>query len=115
MGFNSGPWDVSVPAAQSLFHLNVWSYISASQAFLPLLRASVGAGKDHQSTIVNHTSVVVVVVVAVAPNAYLGVYHASKAASAMLSDTLRLVPQLVGIRVVEIKTGGVEWNFFNNV
>lgn len=58
--------------------------------------------------IVNHTSVVSVV-----PNAHVGVYHASKAASSMLNDTLRLELKLFRIRVVEIKTGGVRSNFFS--
>jgi 1-acylglycerone phosphate reductase len=60
--------------------------------------------------IVNHTSVVSVV-----PSAHAGVYHASKASSAMLSDTLRLELKLFGIRVVEIKTGGVRSNFVDNL
>jgi 1-acylglycerone phosphate reductase len=109
-GYSMPLMDISVPAAQSLFNLNVWSYVSVSQAFLPLLRASAGAQKEYQPMIVNHTSVVSVV-----PSAHAGVYHASKAASAMLSDTLRLELKPFGIRVVEIKTGGVRSNFFDNL
>jgi len=33
----------------------------------------------------------------------------------MLTDTLRLEIKLFGIRVVEIKTGGVRSNFFENL
>ena len=60
--------------------------------------------------IVNHTSVVSIIL-----NAHAGVYHASKAASAMLTDTLRLEMKPFGIRVVEIKTGGIRSNFFENL
>jgi NAD(P)-dependent dehydrogenase (short-subunit alcohol dehydrogenase family) len=50
--------------------------------------------------IVNHTSVVSII-----PNAHAGAYHASKAASAMLTDTLRL----------EMKPFGIRSNFFENL
>ena len=112
-GYSMPLMDISLPAAQSLFNLNVWSYISVSQAFLPLLLASTAHSNEsnrHQPMIVNHTSVVSII-----PNAHAGVYHASKAASAMLTDTLRLEMKPFGIRVVEIKTGGVRSNFFNNL
>jgi 1-acylglycerone phosphate reductase len=99
--------DISLPVAQSLFSLNVWSYIAISQAFLPLLFSSTAHVGGHQPMIVNHTSVVSII-----PNAHAGVYHASKATSAMLADTLRLEMKPFGIRVVEIKTGGVRSNFF---
>jgi 1-acylglycerone phosphate reductase len=109
-GYSMPLMDISVPAAQSLFNLNVWSYIPVSQAFLPLLRASTTRHEGYQPIIVNHTSVVSIV-----PSAHVGVYHASKAASAMLSDTLRLELKPFGIHVVEIKSGGVQSNFFDNL
>ena len=113
-GYSMPLMDISIPTAQSLFSLNVWSYISVSQAFLPLLMFSTAHPNEHhhhqQPMIVNHTSVVSLV-----PNAHAGVYHASKAASAMLTDTLRLELKPFGIRVVEIKTGGVRSNFFSNL
>jgi 1-acylglycerone phosphate reductase len=64
----------------------------------------------HQPTIVNHTSVISII-----PHAHAGVYHASKAASTMLTDTLRLKTKPFGIRVAEIKTGTVRSNFFENL
>ena len=109
-GYSMPLMDISIPTAQSLFNLNVWSYISVSQAFLPLLLLSASTTTHQQPTIVNHTSVVSLV-----PSAHAGVYHASKAASAMLTDTLRLELKPFGIRVVEIKTGGVRSNFFSNL
>lgn len=57
--------------------------------------------------IVNHTSAVSII-----PNVHAGVYHASKAASAMLTDTLRLEMKPFSIHVVEIKPGGIRSNFF---
>ena len=54
----------------------------------------------HQPIIVNHTSVVSIIL-----NAHAGVYHASKAASAMLTDTLRL----------EMKPFSIRSNFFENL
>ena len=109
-GYNMPLMDISLPAAQSLFNLNVWSYISVSQAFLPLLLSSTTHRNGYQPTIVNHTSVA-----SVMSKAYEGVYHASKAASAMLTDTLRLELKPFGIRVTEIKSGAVRSNFFSNL
>jgi 1-acylglycerone phosphate reductase len=109
-GYSMPLMDISLPAAQSLFNLNVWSYITVSQAFLPLLLSSAAHEGRYQPIIVNNTSVVSIV-----PGPHIGVYHASKAASAMLTDTLRLEMKPFGIRVVELKTGGVHSNFFENL
>jgi 1-acylglycerone phosphate reductase len=109
-GYSMPLMDISLPAAQSLFSLNVWSYIAVSQAFLPLLFSSTAHVGGHKPMIVNHTSVVSII-----PNAHAGVYHASKAVNTMLTDTLRLEMKPFGIRVVEIKTGGVRSNFFENL
>ena len=42
--------DMSIPEAKAMFDLNVWSYLSMTQAFLPLVVKARG-------TIVNHTSI----------------------------------------------------------
>ncbi|KAJ5373390.1 hypothetical protein N7517_005396 [Penicillium concentricum] len=84
--------------------LNVWSYIEVTQAFLHLLLKSPYGG-----LIVNQSSVGSV---AVLP--FQGVYTASKAAIAMLSDTLRLELSVLGINVVDLKTGVVRSNLIKN-
>ncbi len=60
--------------------------------------------------IVNNTSIVGVI-----PMPWQGVYNASKAALASLTDTLRLELEVVGVNVVDLKTGAVKSGFFGNV
>ena len=85
--------DVSIAKAKKLFDLNVWSQIAMTQAFLPLLLES------KLGMIVNQTSIL-----AVTTMPFQAVYNASKAALAMLSDTLRLELQPFGIKVIDLKT-----------
>jgi 1-acylglycerone phosphate reductase len=94
--------DISIPEAKKLFDLNVWSYIAVSQAFLPLLIKSKGV-------IVNQTSVL-----SVFTTPFASTYNASKAATAMFTDTMRLELEPFGIRVVDLKTGIVTSNLFQN-
>ncbi|OQE36158.1 hypothetical protein PENCOP_c012G04878 [Penicillium coprophilum] len=96
--------DVDIVDAKRVFDLNFWSYIQVTQAFLPLLLKS-----PHGGLIVNQSSVGSV---AVLP--FQGVYTASKAAIAMLSDTLRLELSVLGINVVDLKTGVVRSNLIKN-
>ncbi|KAK8127958.1 NAD(P)-binding protein [Apiospora sp. TS-2023a] len=121
--------DISLDEARKLFDTNVWGQIAVTQAFLPLLlqRASTtssdnttprawglggllgGQQQHHQPMIVNHTSVG-----SVMPMPFQSVYNASKAALAMLTQTLRMEVAPFGIRVVELKTGGVKTNIIPN-
>jgi 1-acylglycerone phosphate reductase len=96
--------DLNIADAKKLFDLNVWSYIEITQACLPLLLDSSYGG-----LIVNQTSIASV---AVLP--FQGVYTASKAAMAMFSDTLRLELSVLGITVVDLKTGIVRSNLIKN-
>ncbi|KAH8667175.1 hypothetical protein BGZ61DRAFT_558591 [Ilyonectria robusta] len=96
--------DVRVLEAKKLFDLNVWSHLSVTQAFLPLLM------KSSNGMIVNQTSIA-----AVAAVPWQGVYCASKAALAMLSDTLRLELQPFGVKVIDLRTGIVNTNFIKNM
>ena len=89
-------------ACRQAFDLNVWAALAMTQAFLPLLIKSRGV-------VVMNSSVASVV-----PMPGLGIYGASKAALAMLTDTLRLEVAPFGVRVVELKTGTVESNFHEN-
>jgi 1-acylglycerone phosphate reductase len=86
-------------ACRRTFDLNVWAALAVTQAFLPLLIKAKGV-------VVMNSSVTSVV-----PVPGMGIYSASKAALAMLTDTLRLEVAPFGIRVVELKTGTVESNF----
>jgi 1-acylglycerone phosphate reductase len=99
-GYSMPMSDLSISEAKELFDLNVWSYLAVTQAFLPLLLKSKGM-------IVNQTSAA-----GVAPVPFQSTYNASKAAMSMFSDTQRLELQPLGIRVVDLKTGGVKSNFF---
>lgn len=106
--------DVALDEARALFDLNVWAQLAVTQAFLPLLlRAAEGEGAPATSgpppLVVNHTSVGSVTALP-----FQGVYNASKAAFAMLSATLRLELAPFGVRVVELKTGGVRTNLIAN-
>ncbi|KAM7193921.1 short-chain dehydrogenase [Naviculisporaceae sp. PSN 640] len=106
--------DVSIPDAKSLFETNVWGQLAVTQAFLPLLLRSIThAGKKKAGTamIVNHTSVG-----SLAAVPFQGIYNASKAALAMLSETMRLELEgcFPGLRVVELKTASVKTNIIEN-
>ena len=101
-GYSMPVSDLSIPEAKKLFDLNVWSYLAVTQAFLPLLLKSKGV-------IVNQTSVASCITLP-----FQSAYHASKAAMAMFSDSQRLELAPFGITVVELKTGVVKSNFFNN-
>ncbi|KAK6434457.1 hypothetical protein LTR95_009358 [Oleoguttula sp. CCFEE 5521] len=95
--------DLSIPEAKRSFDLNVWGHLAVIQAFLPLLLESPKA------MIVNHTTV----------GAHLAVpfqftYNGSKAAMAMMTDTLRLELAAFDIDVVNLKTGGVNTNIVNS-
>jgi short-subunit dehydrogenase len=94
--------DIDIAKAKALFDLNVWSYITVTQAFPPLLLKAPGM-------IVNNTSIS-----SVAPTPFSSVYHASKAAAAMFSDHQRIELAPFGIKVVDLKTGCVKSNFHSN-
>ncbi|KAK7927502.1 NAD(P)-binding protein [Apiospora marii] len=122
--------DISLDEARKLFDTNVWGQIAVTQAFMPLLlqRTSssspdssaprawgisgllFGCRQHHQQPmIVNHTSVG-----SVMPMPFQSVYNASKAALAMFTQTLRMELAPFGVRVVELKTGGVKTNIIAN-
>ncbi|KAK3390136.1 short-chain dehydrogenase [Podospora didyma] len=95
--------DASIDKAKELFDVNVWAQIAVTQAFIPLLL------KSNQPMIVNHTSVG-----SKAALPFQGIYNASKAALAMLSETLHLELSPFGVRVVDLKTAGVKTNIISN-
>lgn len=101
-GYHLPLTDVSIDAAREVFDLNVWAVLSMVQAFMPLLLKSSYGGM-----IVNNTSVASVAAVPLQ-----GIYNASKAAAASLTETLRLELQPFGIKVVDMKTGAVRSEFY---
>jgi NAD(P)-dependent dehydrogenase (short-subunit alcohol dehydrogenase family) len=110
--------DASLPAARALFDTNVWAQLAVTQAFLPLLLRSTSPStssspspspSNFQPMIVNHTSVG-----SVAALPFQGIYNASKAALAMLSQTLRMELSPFDIRVIDLKTAGVKTNIIAN-
>ncbi|OOF91357.1 hypothetical protein ASPCADRAFT_400128 [Aspergillus carbonarius ITEM 5010] len=92
--------DLSLPAARDLFDLNVWSYVAMTQACLPLLLKSASGGM-----VVNQTSLAMITVLPLQ-----GVYSASKAAVSVVSETMRLELGVLGVKVVELRTGLVKSN-----
>ncbi|PVH79362.1 NAD(P)-binding protein [Cadophora sp. DSE1049] len=94
--------DLDLEEAKQLFDLNVWSQLSVTKAFLPMLLQS-------QGVIVNHTSVVSTMAVP-----FQSPYNASKAAMAMFSDSMRLELAPFGITVIDLKTGAVSTNLVAN-
>ncbi|EXJ90500.1 hypothetical protein A1O1_03603 [Capronia coronata CBS 617.96] len=122
-GYNMPVSDISIPEAKALFDLNVWSYISVTQAFLPLLlnaakvqgktispSSSSGSNvRPPPSLIINNTSVS-----SVEPTPYNSAYHASKAAAAMFSTHMRIELGPFNVRVVDLKTGCVHSHFHAN-
>ncbi|KAL2429979.1 Short-chain dehydrogenase/reductase [Exophiala dermatitidis] len=117
-GYNMPVADISVPDAKALFDLNVWSYISVTQAFLPLLINAATTNTDGTksnrspgtpSLIINNTSIS-----SVEPTPHNSVYHASKAAAAMFSTHMRIELEPFNLRVVDLKTGCVHSRFHAN-
>ena len=95
--------DINIAEARKLYDLNVWAYVAVVQAFLPLLLKSKGM-------IVNQTSIG-----AVTTLPFQAVYNSSKAAMAMITDSMRLELQPFGIQVIDLRTGIVKTNLIKNL
>jgi 1-acylglycerone phosphate reductase len=80
--------DSDITAVKNMFEVNIFSLVSTTQAFAPLLLASKG-------TIVNIGSML-----GFAPFPYQGLYNASKAAVNILTDNLRIELEPFGVRVI---------------
>ena len=100
--------DADLDEARRLFDVNVWAVLAVTQAFMPLLLKSAKE-KKQGACIVNQTSIASVV-----PAPVQGIYNASKAAAALMTDTLRLELAPFNIKVVDLKTGSVASQFFAN-
>jgi NAD(P)-dependent dehydrogenase (short-subunit alcohol dehydrogenase family) len=101
--------DVDLARARALFDLNVWSLLSVTRAFLPLLRESTRGGGG--GMVVNNTAAASVPAGAMP---FSGAYNASKAAAASLTESLRLELAPFGVKVINLLTGSVRSTFHDN-
>ncbi|KAH8660611.1 hypothetical protein BX600DRAFT_467935 [Xylariales sp. PMI_506] len=98
--------DLDIDQAKQLFDLNVFSLITMSRAFFPLLvKSSRGA------MLINNTSCSGTIAGGLP---FAGAYNASKAAAASFTEGLRLELEPFGIKVVNLMTGAVRSTFHNN-
>lgn len=97
--------DTDIDDARQCFELNVWAVLAVTQAFLPLLLNS-----QQGAMVVNNTSIA-----SVTPVPMQGIYNASKAAAAMLTDNLRIELAPFKVKVVDLRTGSVASNIFQNM
>lgn len=104
-GYSMPLSDTDIDEARQCFELNVWALLSVTQAFLPLLLNS-----QQGAMVVNNTSIA-----SVTPAPMQGIYNASKAAAAMLTDTLRIELAPFKVKVVDLRTGTVASNFYQNM
>jgi 1-acylglycerone phosphate reductase len=104
-GYSMPILDIEIPKLRDLFELNVYSVVSVTQAFIPLLLKSTQG-----AMVINNTSIVSVMTIPVQ-----GAYNASKAAAAALSGALRVELEPLGIKVIDLKTGAIKSNFFENI
>jgi 1-acylglycerone phosphate reductase len=104
-GFAMPLMDIDIAEMKSFFDLNVFSIITVTRSFLPLLRKS-----EHGGMVVNNTSLASVF----APP-FQGGYAASKSAAASISEVMRLELAPFGVKVIELKTGNIKSNIFKNL
>lgn len=95
--------DVDLDDARAIFDLNVFSLITVSRAFTPLLI------RTPKSIIANNISVV-----AYTNPPVNGVYNASKAAANSITENMRLELKPFGVQVIALLTGGVRSNIEAN-
>ncbi|KAH7160585.1 IBR finger domain protein [Dactylonectria estremocensis] len=98
--------DVDICKARELFEINVFPLLSMTQSFLPLLMKSTRG-----PMVINNTSIASVTIGGLP---FHGTYNASKAAAASLTEAIRLELAPFGIKVINLMTGAVGSNFFDN-
>lgn len=92
--------------AHQMFELNVFSIIRVTRDFLPLLLRST-----RRPIIANNTSGSALLGCS---TAFQGLYGASKAAAASITENLRVELDPFGVRVVNLVTGGIKTTFHQN-
>jgi 1-acylglycerone phosphate reductase len=102
-GYSMPLLDLDINKARELFDLNVWSVLSVTRAYMPLLLKSTRGG-----IVVNNTSCSALTSGALP---FAGAYNASKAATLQLTENLRLELAPFGIKVINLMTGSVKSTF----
>ncbi|KAH8777473.1 hypothetical protein F5883DRAFT_600991 [Diaporthe sp. PMI_573] len=92
----------SIEEARAIYDVNVWGTLSLVQAFSPLLLESKGV-------IMNICSIV-----GAANVAWQGIYNSSKAAETMISESLRIELEPLGVRVMTVMLGQVSTQMYAN-
>jgi 1-acylglycerone phosphate reductase len=111
-GYSMPLLDLDLNKTRDVFELNVYSLISVTKAFLPLLRESKTThGEIRAGIVVNNTSCSSMTCAALP---FAGAYNASKAAATSITEVLRLELAPFGIKVVNLLTGGVQSTFHAN-
>ncbi|KAF2644241.1 NAD(P)-binding protein [Massarina eburnea CBS 473.64] len=111
-GYSMPLLDLDLDKTRDLFDLNVYSLITVTKAFLPLLRASETThGGVRGGIVVNNTSCSSLTCGGLP---FAGAYNASKAAATSITEVLRLELAPFGIKVVNLMTGGVRSTFHAN-
>jgi 1-acylglycerone phosphate reductase len=98
--------DLDLAKTRELFELNVFSIISVTRSFLPLLLKST-----HGGMLVNNTSCSSHTAGGLA---FSVAYNSSKAAATLLTEGLRLELAPFGIKVINLMTGAVRSTFHDN-
>ncbi|KAI1815335.1 putative short-chain dehydrogenase/reductase [Poronia punctata] len=93
--------DTPMADAKDMFDVNFWGVLAMAQACAPLLINAKG-------TMVNVSSIA-----GVTPFPWQGIYNSSKAAVTMLSETLRLELEPLGVKVVAAMVGAVKTEIYN--
>ncbi|KAI9712848.1 MAG: hypothetical protein M1820_001470 [Bogoriella megaspora] len=102
IGYTGPLLDINIEEAKRLYDTNVWSILSMTQAFAPMLIKAKGK-------VVNISSVGGLLTLP-----WHGLYSSSKAAVTQLSETLRLELASLGVTVVTGMLGSIETNFHDN-
>ncbi|KAF3392270.1 hypothetical protein EIK77_004303 [Talaromyces pinophilus] len=100
MGLCGPLLDTDIDEAKKVYDLNVWGVLAMTQAFASMLVKAKGV-------VLNISSVA-----ACFTFAWSGIYNSSKAATALLSETLRIELAPLGVRVITAMVGAVNTQFF---
>ncbi|KAL2074711.1 hypothetical protein VTL71DRAFT_8490 [Oculimacula yallundae] len=110
LGYSMSVTDTNLSELRKLFEVNVFSIISVTRSFLPLLLNS-SSNSSWKPLIANNTSGMGLLGCGMP---FQGGYSASKAAAASLTEAMRVELAPFGIRVINLVTGRVQSTFFQN-